>query len=40
MDGSTVTLPATPENQAAYPQQKAQKPGCGFPLMRVVALFR
>jgi hypothetical protein len=39
VDGSTVTLPDTPENQAVYPQQKAQRPGCGFPLMRVVALF-
>ena len=39
VDGSTVTLPDTPENQAAYPQQKVQKPGCGFPILRLVALF-
>lgn len=39
VDGSTVTLPDTPENQQAYPQQSAQKPGCGFPILRLVALF-
>ena len=39
LDGSTVILPDTPENQAAYPQQKVQKTGCGFPIMRLVALF-
>ena len=39
VDGSTVTLPDTPENQKAFPQQRAQKPGCGFPIMRLVGLF-
>jgi hypothetical protein len=39
VDGSTVTLADTPENQQAYPQQSAQKPGCGFPILRLVALF-
>jgi hypothetical protein len=38
VDGSTVTAPDTPENQAAYPQQSVQKPGCGFPIVRMVAL--
>jgi hypothetical protein len=37
-DGSTVTAPDTPENQAVYPQQSVQKPGCGFPIIRIVAL--
>jgi hypothetical protein len=37
-DGSTVTAPDTPENQALYPQQSVQKPGCGFPIVRLVAL--
>jgi hypothetical protein len=37
-DGTTVSMPDTPENQAAYPQHKNQKPGCGFPLARVVVL--
>ena len=27
VDGSTVTMPDTPENQEAYPQSKSQKPG-------------
>ena len=38
-DGSTVTMPDTPANQAAYPQQKSQKPGCGFPLARILVVF-
>ena len=38
VDGFTVTLPDTPENQKAYPQPNTQKPGLGFPLLRVVAL--
>jgi Transposase DDE domain len=37
-DGLTVSLPDTPENQAAYPQPASQKPGLGFPLMRLVVL--
>lgn len=39
VDGTTLTAPDTPENQAAYPQQKVQRPGCGFPILRLVALF-
>ena len=38
-DGSSVVLADTPENQAKYPQQKSQKPGCGFPIMRLSVLF-
>ena len=38
-DGSTVTMPDTPENQAAYPQPAGQRPGLGFPMARVAALF-
>lgn len=38
-DGSTVSMPDTPENQAAYPQQKNQQPGVGFPLARIGVLF-
>ena len=37
-DGATVTLPDTPENQAAYPQPPGQKPGLGFPMIRMVVL--
>ena len=39
IDGSTVSMPDTPENQWAYPQSTRQKPGCGFPIMRIVAVF-
>ena len=38
VDGTTVALPDTPENQAAYPQQRAQKPGLGFPICRPVGI--
>ena len=38
VDGTTVTMPDTPENQAAYPQQSGQKPGLGFPICRVVGI--
>ena len=38
-DGSTVSMPDTPENQAAFPQQANQKPGVGFPLARIGVLF-
>jgi len=39
VDGSGISMPDTPENQALYPQPKGAKPGCSFPVMRVVALF-
>jgi len=38
VDGSTLSMPDTSENQAEYPQQKNQKPGLGFPLARIVAI--
>lgn len=38
VDGFTVSLPDTAENQQQYPQPNTQKPGLGFPLVRVVAL--
>jgi hypothetical protein len=37
-DGSHVSMPDTPENQAAYPQPVVQQPGLGFPLARVAVL--
>jgi hypothetical protein len=37
-DGSTLSMPDTPENQAEYPQHGNQAPGCGFPIARVVFL--
>jgi Transposase DDE domain len=39
LDGTTLSLADTTENQAAYPQSASQKPGCGFPLLRLVGLF-
>jgi hypothetical protein len=39
VDGSTVSMPDPPANQAAYPQPGAQQPGLGFPLARVVVVF-
>lgn len=38
VDGTTMTLPDTPANQAAYPQAPHQKAGLGFPIIRVVLL--
>ncbi|WP_259633597.1 IS4 family transposase [Stieleria sedimenti] len=39
VDGFTLTMPDTRENQREYPQQRGQKKGCGFPMMRCVMLF-
>jgi len=39
VDGSTITMPDTAANQAVYPQQKSQKPGCGFPIARILVIF-
>jgi hypothetical protein len=39
VDGSTVTMPDTAENQAEYPQAKSQKPGCGLPIARILVVF-
>ena len=38
-DGATVTMADTPENQAEYPQQSGQAPGCGFPIARLLVVF-
>ena len=38
-DGTTVSMPDTIDNQNEYPQNVAQKPGLGFPIARVAALF-
>lgn len=39
VDGSSVSMPDTPENQAEYPQPSGQKPGCGFPVARLTVMF-
>ena len=38
VDGTTVTMPDTEDNQAHYPQHGKQKAGLGFPIARLVAL--
>lgn len=38
VDGTTVTLSDTEENQEEFPQHGNQKEGAGFPLVRLVAI--
>lgn len=38
VDGTTVSMPDTVENQEAFPQSPQQKPGLGFPLARLVGI--
>src|SRR5262249_20248796 len=39
IDGSTVVMPDTARNQAAYPQPSSQAPGLGFPIARLLVVF-
>ncbi|MDF7824420.1 IS4 family transposase [Pontiellaceae bacterium B12227] len=39
VDGTGVSMPDTPESQAAWPQLRHQKQGCGFPTARICAFF-
>jgi hypothetical protein len=39
VDGSSVSMPDTPQNQALYPQPSGQAEGCGFPVMKIVVNF-
>jgi len=39
VDGTGVSMPDTAANQKHWPQPKNQKPGCGFPLLKLVGLF-
>jgi len=39
IDGTTVSMPDTEENQRVWPQSSSQKPGLGFPLMKLAGLF-
>jgi len=38
IDGSAFSMPDTPELQKAFGQPGAQKPGCGFPVAKLLAL--
>ena len=37
-DGTTVSMPDTPQNQKTFPQPKSQARGLGFPVARVVGI--
>lgn len=37
-DGTGISMPDTPQNQARYPQPSSQAEGVGFPLARLVAI--
>ncbi|MDZ7923854.1 MAG: IS4 family transposase [Marinagarivorans sp.] len=39
IDGTTFSLPDTPENQKAFPQQSTQAEGLGFPICRALGIF-
>jgi hypothetical protein len=39
VDGTGISMPDTPENQARGPQSSAQAEGCGFPMLKLVGLF-
>ena len=38
IDGTTVTMPDTAENQHTYPQHRGIKQGIGFPICRIVGI--
>ncbi len=38
VDGATVSMPDTQDNQLAYPQPAGQRPGLGFPICRMVGI--
>jgi len=39
VNSTGTSLPNTAKNQRAYPQPGGQRPGCGFPLMKLVGVF-
>lgn len=39
IDCTNAKMPDTPENQARYPQPSVQKKGCGFPVVKIIAVF-
>jgi hypothetical protein len=38
VDGTTLSMPDTPDNQLVYPQPNTQQPGVGFPLCRLAGI--
>jgi hypothetical protein len=39
IDGTGLSMPDTAANQKVWPQPNTQKPGCGFPVVKLVACF-
>jgi hypothetical protein len=39
LDATTLNLTDTPENQAAYPRPKSQKPGAGCPQLHLLVVW-
>jgi hypothetical protein len=39
LDGTTLTLPDTPQNQKSYPQPETQKNGVGFPQLHLLVVW-
>lgn len=39
VDGTVLSMPDTPANQERWPQPRGQKPGCGFPIVKLLGLF-
>ncbi len=39
VDGTGLSMPDTEAHQAVWPQQSLQKPGCGFPLAKLLGCF-
>jgi len=39
IDGTSFSMPDTPANQQRWPQHRAQKKGCGFPVAKMLGLF-
>lgn len=39
VDATSASMPDTPANQRRWPQPGGQKPGCGFPVLKLAALF-
>jgi hypothetical protein len=39
IDGSSVSMPDSIENQLCYPQPSTQKLGCGFPIAKIGVIF-
>ena len=39
IDGTGISMPDTAANQTVWPQPPGQKPGCGFPVLKMAGLF-